>query len=214
MILPGGTDDKFLQKINQIFDESSATKSKYFIRNRKKQKEFIIRHFAGDVGYSCDNFLDKNKDSLVSGIVKLINSSSIEFIRSPDSAFEASNVSNVSNALAPAGTPKNLTRLTLCSKFKLDLDTLMTALKSTTPYFIRCIKPNDLQVPDRFDSVLTLSQLKYSVRTSYIISLNTSPAYLMSNFDYRAYLKPLLFVNQAMQFVCFTILLLIDINHV
>jgi myosin heavy subunit len=38
VILPGGSDDKFLQKLNQIFDENAATKSLYYVRNRRKPK--------------------------------------------------------------------------------------------------------------------------------------------------------------------------------
>jgi myosin heavy subunit len=129
--------------------------------------EFGISHFAGDVGYSVENFLEKNKDALATGLVKLINSSSITFIHSAESEAErlAGNAGNP-NINTPAPSGRIATRMTLSAKFKLDLDNLMTALRSTTPYFIRCIKPNDYQQSDRFDSPLTLNQLKYSGKST------------------------------------------------
>lgn len=45
-----------------------------------------------------------------------------------------------------AGAKKATKNLTLSAKFKLDLDSLMQALKSTAPHFIRCVKPNMEQV--------------------------------------------------------------------
>jgi myosin-5 len=65
----------------------------------------------------------------------------------------------------PAGRKSGVTKsdkLTLGAKFKNDLDSLMTALLTTSPHFIRCVKPNDIQAPNRFDPVLALRQLKYA----------------------------------------------------
>ena len=34
--------------------------------------DFIVRHYAGDVLYSCDKFLDKNRDSLSPGALNTL----------------------------------------------------------------------------------------------------------------------------------------------
>nr|ACN26349.1 unknown [Zea mays] len=45
-------------------------------------------------------------------------------------------------------------------KFKGQLFQLMQRLESTTPHFIRCIKPNNLQLPAIYEQGLVLQQLK------------------------------------------------------
>jgi myosin heavy subunit len=57
---------------------------------------------------------------------------------------------------------KKSSKLTLSGKFKSDLDQLMITLRSTSPHFVRCIKPNVEQIHTKFDCVLALNQLKYS----------------------------------------------------
>jgi myosin heavy subunit len=152
ILLPKGSDEKFVNKLHQVFDESANTKSTYYGRNRKEPAEFIVRHFAGDVTYNSQNFMEKNKDAIAPGLLKLVNQSSISFLQPPADDKAAS-----PDKRAPASS-----RMTLAAKFKLDLDQLLTQLKSTKPHFIRCVKPNDQQKADNFDSMLTLNQLKYS----------------------------------------------------
>ncbi|KAH1221604.1 Myosin-2 [Glycine max] len=48
----------------------------------------------------------------------------------------------------------------VATKFKVQLFMLMHQLESTTPHFIRCIKPNTKQLPGIFDEVLVLQQLR------------------------------------------------------
>ena len=58
--------------------------------------------------------------------------------------------------------PKARTRkvLTVVGQFTKSLDELVTALKKTQPYFIRCLKPNAEQLPDRFDQEYVMQQMK------------------------------------------------------
>jgi myosin heavy subunit len=51
--MPKGSDEKFVSKLNQIFDENAATKSLYFVRQRRSPMDFTVRHFAGDVTYNA-----------------------------------------------------------------------------------------------------------------------------------------------------------------
>jgi hypothetical protein len=154
--VPKGSDEKVVTKLNNVFDESAATKSPYFIRNRRSPLEFTIKHFAGDVSYTAVGFLEKNKDALPESLLKLLaTSTSLPIL-----------VTNIedSSALGSEGEEKKKAdnRLTLAAKFKNDLDSLMTALRATSPHFIRCIKPNNEQAANKFDAHLVLNQLKYS----------------------------------------------------
>ena len=62
------------------------------------------------------------------------------------------------------------------------LNQLMVKLEKTDPYFIRCIKPNKVQAPGRFESSLVLAQLRYTgmVETIRIRALGYS---LRVSFD-------------------------------
>jgi len=47
------------------------------------------------------------------------------------------------------------------SQFKEQLHTLMSSIYATTPHYIRCLKPNDYNVPDNFGRLRIAEQLRY-----------------------------------------------------
>jgi myosin-7 len=47
-------------------------------------------------------------------------------------------------------------------QFKKSLDTLMKTLNQRNPFFVRCIKPNEVKSPGVFDRLLCTRQLRYS----------------------------------------------------
>lgn len=49
--MPKGSDEKFVSKLNQIFEENASTRSVYYLRQRRAVLDFTVRHFAGDVTY-------------------------------------------------------------------------------------------------------------------------------------------------------------------
>ena len=51
---------------------------------------------------------------------------------------------------------------TLSAQFKKSLDSLMRTLSACQPFFVRCIKPNELKKPKVFDRELCCRQLRYS----------------------------------------------------
>lgn len=150
-VVPKGSDEKLVTKLNQIFNENRTTKSPFYGRGRKSPLEFIVHHFAGDVIYNSTDFLEKNKDSMAEGLLKQIESSKVPILKA------AAGLDTDGK-----GNKQKSTKQTLSTKFKSDLDTLMTTLRATTPHFVRCIKPNNEQKSDKFDSSVVLNQLKYS----------------------------------------------------
>jgi myosin heavy subunit len=160
----GGSDDKYAGKLHQIFDESNATKSGYYGRIRKNPREFVVHHFAGPVTYTVTDFMEKNKDALAVKILEELKRSTLSMLRDEEeSGPDLSAAPGTPGGTGPASPDKSKGgKLNLCQKFKLDLDKLMDVLRKTTPHFIRCVKPNDLQAPDRFEPPLALNQLKYS----------------------------------------------------
>lgn len=158
VVVPRGSDAKFVSRLHTTFDESAATKSQYFVRNRRKPNDFGVRHFAGDVMYTVDGFLEKNKDTLSTILINMLKSSSVNIISSMTSLGEGDDSGGSSGVPMPprkseVGSGRKSAKsekLTLASKFKTDLDSLMLSLDSTVPHFIRCVKPNDAQQPNKY----------------------------------------------------------------
>src|SRR5690242_11143913 len=47
------------------------------------------------------------------------------------------------------------------TQFKVQLQELMETINSATPHYVRCLKPNDENVPDSFNRVRVVDQLRY-----------------------------------------------------
>lgn len=113
------------------------------------QKDFRIRHYAGDVTYSILGFLEKNKDTLYQDFKRLLHSSSDKLIKSMwiDGAQDVTQV-----------TKRPLTAGTL---FKNSMIALVQNLACKEPYYVRCIKPNDHKSPLLFDYERVSHQVCY-----------------------------------------------------
>ncbi len=128
--------------------------SKYFSARKGAGNDwFQIRHFAGDVKYYVKGFLHKNKDKLPEQLATLVASSKNEFLSTlfPKNAKVKSNIKNSY----------------IVAKFKKQLSTLAHHINSTTPHYVRCIKPNDFHMRPidgniSFDAEKTYRQLLYA----------------------------------------------------
>jgi myosin heavy subunit len=155
VVVPRGSDAKFVARLHSTFDESPATKSSYFVRNKRKPNDFGVNHFAGEVMYTVDGFLEKNKDTLSSILINLLKKSSLSVISTM--VIIGDEEAGGPSAVAGSGRKSDVggrksqraEKATLATKFKTDLDSLMTNLESTVPHFIRCVKPNDAQQPNK-----------------------------------------------------------------
>uniref|UniRef100_A0A669BHT1 Myosin VIIAb n=1 Tax=Oreochromis niloticus TaxID=8128 RepID=A0A669BHT1_ORENI len=142
---PKGTDATMLYKLNS----QHKLNSNYIPPKNSYETQFGIQHFAGVVHYETRGFLEKNRDSLHTDIIQLVHSSKNKFInRAP------SRLSESSNSLIRSPT--------LSSQFKRSLELLMRTLSVCQPFFVRCIKPNELKKPMLFDRELCVRQLRYS----------------------------------------------------
>ena len=111
---------------------------------------FWLKHYAGEVDYSIDDFVEKNNDTLHSDLVFALHSSTKDTFRDliPKSKIQKSN--RVSR------TPD-----TLGMQFRTSLASLMKNVTSKTPHYIRCIKPNTTKSSTYFDESLCLAQCRY-----------------------------------------------------
>eukprot|EP01099_Mayorella_cantabrigiensis_P008885 TRINITY_DN89_c0_g2_i5.p1 TRINITY_DN89_c0_g2~~TRINITY_DN89_c0_g2_i5.p1 ORF type:complete len:525 (-),score=170.39 TRINITY_DN89_c0_g2_i5:677-2251(-) len=139
----------------------SARKSKK--KNRFNDDEaFCIRHFAGEVIYVTEGFLEKNKDSLPLGLTRLMfncenNPVCVELFEEDRKAEEEAKqqAKGGGKGGAAGGRFNSISR-----KFLTQLSELMTNLNATDSSFIRCIKPNIEKKPGIFQGVHVMNQLR------------------------------------------------------
>uniref|UniRef100_A0A8C8MGX3 Myosin VIIBb n=1 Tax=Oncorhynchus tshawytscha TaxID=74940 RepID=A0A8C8MGX3_ONCTS len=146
---PKGTDVTMLNKMNQVHAKCNI----YIPSKNTHDMEFGIRHFAGVVYYDSRGFLEKNRDTLSSDIIKLIDTTTNKLLRQ---IFETQLSANA------AQTDGRKQVSTLSGQFRQSLDSLMKALSICQPHFIRCFKPNDNKKSMCFDRDLCIRQLRYS----------------------------------------------------
>ncbi|KAL3850023.1 hypothetical protein ACJIZ3_011905 [Penstemon smallii] len=141
-MFPRSTHDTFAQKLYQTFKNH-----KRFSKPKLARSDFTISHYAGEVTYQTELFLDKNKDYVVAEHQALLSASKCSFVASlfPISNEESNNKSKFSS---------------IGSRFKQQLQQLLETLSSTEPHYIRCVKPNNLLKPAIFENQNVLQQLR------------------------------------------------------
>ncbi|XP_046961515.1 myosin-VIIa-like [Vanessa cardui] len=168
---PKGTDLTLLSKLNN----NHSNKTSYITPKSTHEHKFGVRHFAGDVQYEVKGFLDKNRDMLTADIKEMILDSNNTFLK---------NLFSAETITAQSGSRKVVS---LSHKFKTSLESLMKTLFACHPFFIRCIKPNELKKPRVFDRALCVRQLRYAglMETAKIRQAGYPIRYSYSEFVHR-----------------------------
>ncbi|KAI7905951.1 P-loop containing nucleoside triphosphate hydrolase protein [Cokeromyces recurvatus] len=155
--LPAGTDQGFCQKLYDNFNNPEY--KNYFKKPRFSNEAFTIAHYAHDVQYETENFLEKNKDSVPDEHLQLLQNAEFPFLQEIlAKSTEAANAAIISKE----NKRKSLIsrKPTLGSIFKHSLISLMDTIESTNVHYIRCIKPNEAKVAWDFEAPMVLSQLR------------------------------------------------------
>ncbi|WOL13269.1 myosin-8-like isoform X2 [Canna indica] len=140
-MLPRSTHETFAEKLYQTFKNN-----KRFSKPKLSRSGFTISHYAGEVTYQTELFLDKNKDYVVAEHQELLNASKCSFVSGLFPPLEdASKTSKFSS---------------IGSRFKQQLQALLETLSATEPHYIRCVKPNNLLKPAIFENHNVLQQLR------------------------------------------------------
>ncbi|XP_042961237.1 myosin-15 isoform X1 [Carya illinoinensis] len=142
-MFPKSTHETFSTKLFQNFRAHLRLEKAKF-----SETDFTISHYAGKVTYHTDTFLDKNRDYVVVEHCNLLSSSKCPFVAGlfPSLPEESSRSSYKFSSVA--------------SRFKQQLQALMETLSSTEPHYIRCVKPNSLNRPQKFENLSILHQLR------------------------------------------------------
>lgn len=149
-IRPGDvTQFTLMEKYNESFGTHPHYQSRATNKTDKTLGDdvFRLKHYAGDVIYNVEFFIDKNKDLLFKDLMYCMNSSS----------------SDVVKILFPEGPNSvDLKRPDSAgTQFKNSMDTLMKNLLTKNPHYVRCIKPNESKQANTFDAQLCLHQVRY-----------------------------------------------------
>ncbi|KAI3459593.1 hypothetical protein Pfo_016256 [Paulownia fortunei] len=141
-MFPRSTYETFAEKLYQTFKDH-----KRFTKPKLSRTDFTICHYAGDVTYQTELFLDKNKDYVVAEHQALLSASNCCFVSGlfPPLPEESSKTSKFSS---------------IGSQFKQQLQALLETLSATEPHYIRCVKPNNLLKPAIFENSNVLHQLR------------------------------------------------------
>ncbi|XP_068247179.1 unconventional myosin-Va isoform X6 [Palaemon carinicauda] len=152
--MPKGSDQSWVEK---LYDK--CKKWDHFSKPRLSNTSFIIAHFADKVGYECAGFLEKNRDTVSEDCVNILKSSQYPLVRSLFT--EKAKGAQTKVKVMPAGPAKSKDmKKSVGSQFRESLSLLMATLNSTTPHYVRCIKPNDDKMSFTFDPTRAIQQLR------------------------------------------------------
>ncbi|VYS48667.1 unnamed protein product [Arabidopsis thaliana] len=149
---PNGTDLTLANKLKQHLNDNSCFRG-------DRGKAFTVAHYAGEVTYETTGFLEKNRDLLHSDSIQLLSSCSCHLPQAFASSMLIYSEKPLVGPLHKAGGADSQ-RLSVATKFKGQLFQLMQRLGNTTPHFIRCIKPNNVQSAGLYEQGLVLQQLR------------------------------------------------------
>lgn len=150
-VMPKATDKSFTDKLHSLWDKKTP---KY--ASARTRQGFILTHYAAEVEYSTEGWLEKNKDPLNDNLTRLLASSKDEHIASLFSDC----VDEADELYSPRSRVKKGLFRTVAQRHKEQLSTLMRQLHSTQPHFVRCILPNHKKKAKQFNAPLVLDQLR------------------------------------------------------
>lgn len=146
------TDKHFLNAMDEKYKGHNHYTSRQLNpadKTLERDLGFRIKHYAGDVVYCVTGFIDKNKDPVYQDFKRLLYNSGHDMLKEmwPEGMQATSEVTK---------RPKSTG-----TTFKESMIALVTNLKKKTPFYVRCIKPNDIKLPTKLDEERCLHQVRY-----------------------------------------------------
>lgn len=151
---PGANDKTFAQ---ELFKMCEGTPRFQAGDKASITPKFSINHYAGPVEYSTIGFVEKNRDDLPRETSDLLMTSKNPFVHKL-----AEIISATQSTPNPSGKESSKTRAkpTVGGHFRHQVKDLRAKIDATSPHYVRCIKPNDLLVPGKYDAAMVAHQLR------------------------------------------------------
>ena len=143
-LLGKGTDLSYLEKLHERWNG----KSDFYTKSKMSRDTFVVHHYAGSVTYDVNGWLEKNRDTVKDDIRLLVR---------------ASNDPVVAICMDPPAEKKQGGRkITVGGFFNDQVRLLMLMINSTSPHWIRTVKPHPAKKPRNFHGIQTMNQLESS----------------------------------------------------
>ncbi|KAK6473407.1 unconventional myosin-XIX-like [Huso huso] len=140
----------------------------------KECPHFIVSHYAGTVSYQIEGMMEKNKDPVPLELIQLLQKSQDSLLQD---LFVEQKEQNDNRGQSKV--------ITVVSKFKSSLESLMHILHSTTPHYTRCIKPNSDCRPMTFKKEEVITQLE---ACGIVETINISAAGFPLRLPYQSFM--------------------------
>ncbi|XP_047427282.1 unconventional myosin-XV [Mugil cephalus] len=155
---PQATDHTFLQKCHYHHGNNPL-----YQKPKMPLPEFTIKHFAGRVTYQVSKFLDKNYDQVRQEVLDLFIQSKNKMVSNLFLAhLEVVGQQRGAHVRKSSTITRRYQASTVSSKFQQSLLELVEKMERCNPFFVRCIKPNNMKQPGVFEDELVSSQLRHS----------------------------------------------------
>jgi len=157
------TDATVILNFHGAFKDPKKHKA-YKTPKKSPDKCFVVSHYAGEVVYTIDGFVEKNKDELSPDILELLNSvTTLESlknlaVRDEDKKRDADAEAAAAKKKGGGGKKKK----TVGRTFGDSLKALMDKLGKTQHHYIRCLKPNQTLMAGDWITDFMFKQLAYS----------------------------------------------------
>ncbi|PAV56307.1 hypothetical protein WR25_15725 [Diploscapter pachys] len=150
-VVPNGGDKSLLEKYC-----SGMASVPQFSKAKQSQKcsvirHFAVKHYAGNVEYNIDGWVEKNRDAVETAVLEVLSESTQPLMR---------------KIFPPVSTDTTRTRRgtithgTVTFVYKNQLQSLLETLHLSAAHFIRCVVPNHERIPGKIDGPLILHQLR------------------------------------------------------
>lgn len=166
-IVPKATDKSFINKLDSVWGKDGFNVKNGFTKSASKYKQsrfdngFSVKHYAGEVEYTTNGWLDKNRDPLNHNVVDLlIKSRDSHVAKLFENETHSENMNDRSHRIKAAGSSSNNMLRSVAQRHKEQLTDLITQLSNTYPHFVRCILPNNKKQAHNLNKKLVLEQLR------------------------------------------------------
>jgi myosin-1 len=153
------TDQQFLESLKKYTkdNKSMAWMDDNKTALNKAQNLFTVKHYAGDVAYDVNEFVQKNTDTLFHSLINMIGQSECQLVAGMfESVLDAASTTGTDGKKGVSKRPPMI-----ATQFKKQVDELMDKLYKCNTHYVRCMKPNMEKKSGIFKEDLMTHQIRY-----------------------------------------------------
>eukprot|EP00929_Paragymnodinium_shiwhaense_P097918 TRINITY_DN5948_c0_g2_i1.p1 TRINITY_DN5948_c0_g2~~TRINITY_DN5948_c0_g2_i1.p1 ORF type:complete len:2220 (-),score=660.83 TRINITY_DN5948_c0_g2_i1:77-6736(-) len=163
--MPSATDMTYVSKVIKLHEKNKRLVAPKF----PGKPVFGIKHYAGEVSYTCTGFLAKNADRPPDELEQILLDSRLQVMHAiavpledpppVDASFAVGARARAGSGRASHGARKPKS---VAVGFRSSLRSLMAKIAAADTHYIRCVKPNKERIAMKFESEMVREQLLLS----------------------------------------------------